>query len=343
MRPGGLGRPSSFNIRSNNPYLGRWSRKRVAPFVAGKTFLVASAVAAFLVVGTAVAYFASTEPGGTAFGGIVGEESSCGKLTGAPLDAEVEDSGLIAGARPTRTVVYTVDATGLQGGVVFACTEVGDVEVVAGGPTARLVFEISSSKRSEADRVRDAVVDAAFREGQGLEILAEHDRPDGEDDGSLVVDVRLEVPPSGAYAVTAATGVGDVRVQDLLLRETSLTTGVGDVTLEDGDATGSIVATSGVGDVHLLLSYVETADIAVETGVGNLMVELPARPDTGYRATGTTGIGSVVLDLPGAHAETKRDEMGGSASASTQGYDAKPTRVAVQATTGTGDVRVFVA
>ncbi|HLE97463.1 MAG TPA: hypothetical protein VI997_08850 [Candidatus Thermoplasmatota archaeon] len=305
-----------------------------------RTVLVASFVAAFLVAGTAVAVLVSRD-GSTLSSRSDDQDEACGGplFSLRRLEAAVEDTGADGGDH--RTVTYTLQPDGLEGGAIRLCTGVGEVTFApSGDDLVTLTFTIrASDDGSEAD-VRDAKVDAVFASDDGgLRVVGWHDADDRRDE-HVSVDVEITLPESGAWDLEGSTGVGDILVNGLLVGGLDLSTGVGDV-VADAEATRDVTASTGVGDVVLDLSSVGAGRIDVSTGVGGVSIELPLRADVGYDATVQTGVGEVELDIgPTESKASDKSPVGGTAKARSDGYADKPTKVVVSATAGTGDASV---
>lgn len=308
--------------------------------LASKGFLVGVTVAAFVVAGTAVAWYSSTREGAFAF--TTGE---CGAvLGGRPIESSRDDSG-VHGSEPRRVVTYEINASGLVGGAIEACTSVGDVEVTpSGDDAAHVVFIIRSEKEADREIVRDTEVKATFvAEDGGLLLVASHlpKRAEQRDAHSVVVSVRVEVPASGAYAFSLTTGVGDVRLDGFEAKEIVANTGVGDVGVFGVDATDDVTATTGVGDVEVDLLSVASSTLRATTGTGDVRLAVPAGNDVGYDVRASTGVGHVEIALGPTEAyDETESEVGGDVHARTKGYSERATKVEIAASTGVGDVLI---
>ena len=308
-------------------------------FLATKGFLVGATVAAFVVAGSSVAWYASTNGGAFAF-----TTSDCGAVVGGrDLGAAREDTGLIGDA-PRRLVTYTVDASSLVGGDVRACSSVGDVEVTTSDDgTASVVFEIRSEHATERarERVAEAVVRAALvDEDGGLLLVAAHE-PTRENDENLVVQIRIVVPASGPYAFHLATGVGDLHLDGFEVSRVDATTGVGDIDVFDLRTRGDVVLHTGVGDVETDLAPLASGRVAVQTGTGDLRVFAAGTPDVGFDVVAATGVGRVDVDVgPTETRESQDSTVGDSVRTRSEGYASKSIQVQVEARTGVGDVSV---
>lgn len=308
--------------------------------LASKGFLVGATVAAFVVAGSAVAWYSATREGTFAF-----TTGDCGAVFGGrPLEAVREDTGVLGGD-PRRVVTYELNASDLAGGDLRACSSVGDLEVSPSDDgRAHVVFTIESEKPGDRDLVRDAVVRATFvEEDGGLLLVAAHEakREEQQKGHSVQVSVRISLPPSGPYAFHLTTGVGDVHLDGFLSRGVAAHTGVGDVGIFGMDMTGDVAASTGTGDMDVDLTSVESGTVAASSGVGDVHVFVPSRPDIGYDAHASTGVGAVHVEIgPTEDHQADKSNVGGDVRARSKGYADRPVKVEVSATTGVGDVGI---
>lgn len=313
-------------------------RGRRMSFIASKGFLVGATVAAFVVAGSAVAWYAATQEGALAI-----TTSECGSvLGGRALDAARDDTGVVGG-EPRRIVTYTVNASELAGGDLRACTSVGDLEVAPSDDgNASVVFVIHSDEARDRDRVADAIVRAAFvAEDGGLLLVAAHDERKRDGDDSISVDVRVLVPATGPYAFHLSTGVGDLRLDGLAAREIAASTGVGDIGVFDVASEGDVTLSTGVGDIETDLASTASSRVTAGTGTGDIMLFMPGGPDVGFEVHATTGVGSVHVDIgPTEAREGGKSTVGDDVRTRSKGYEAKATKVQIEANTGVGDVSV---
>lgn len=310
-------------------------------FLASKGFLVGATVAAFVVAGSAVAWYTATKDGAFAV-----TTSDCGSVFGGrALDADVIDTGASGGAL-RRVVTFKVNVSDLEGGDLRACTSVGDVEVSPSEDgQAQVVFLIEGQDEGDRDLVRDAKVTAVFvEEAGGLLLVAEHEATREENRGghSLQVSVRVRVPASGPYAFDLATGVGDLHLDGFLAEKISASTGVGDIDLMGIDSKGDVEAETGVGDVEIDLMSVESSHVTARTGTGDVFLAIPERPDVGYDAYASTGVGRIEVDVgPTDTYDKSESNVGGDVHARSKGFADRPVQVRIDANTGVGDVAVL--
>lgn len=310
-------------------------------FFASKQFLVAAVVAVAILAAGAGAYALSgpSSDGISLTGGC-----DAPVMGGAPIDVVPTDTTEPGGRR--RTVAYALDAANHQGGKIDLCAVVGDIIVEpATGTRAELVFEIAGDL---AEAVAATEVEARFASQGGQLLIGGWEPVVGKASpifGSDTASARvvLRVPTTGAWAVRADAGVGDVSVSDLLVEDLDLTSDVGNLDLARVDLQGNVSLVASVGDVAAQLASVQSGRVTITSDVGDIAVRLPARVDIGYSAVGTTDVGEVELRLgPSEDYASEGDGPGERESARTAGYAAKPTQVVVEATGSVGDVRIIV-
>lgn len=311
-------------------------------FFTSKPFVVGAIVAA-VILGIGVSAYAFG--GGPSTSGLAFERG-CDPPALGGIPIAVEPNVTVDRAGERRTVVYALDAAAFQGGEIDLCAIVGDIVVEpAPGSRAELVFVIVNDAQAA---VAATEVDAAFS-AQGDRLLVAGWEPVAGksrmlyDSNTAHVQVTLRVPASGAWAVRAATDVGDARVDDLLLGDVELTSDVGNLALAGVDLQGNATLRANVGDARADLASVQAGRIDIVSEVGDVDVALPQRADVGYDAVGETDVGEVELRLGQSEDYgSEGDGPGERERAKTAGFASKPTKVTVEATTSVGDVRIAV-
>lgn len=305
--------------------------------------------AVFLVVFLIVAIVAVVAIAGiTAFWTGARAEASCSVPSpgGTAFAVSPVDSGVTTrGEEAVRVLTYHVPAGELARGVLAVCTGVGEVKVAPSDDgDAHLVLTIHADGRNERESVEAARTNATFtRSGDALGVAAWVEDQGGRGipffgNALAHVDVELRVPDSWPHALHAAADVGRVEVTGLRLSSADLAVDVGDL-VASASASGSFNAKVDVGDVDVTLSEVENATVQATADVGDVRVRVPSGP--GYDVTVASDVGDARVSLPDARVVERDDgPPGTSVHARTDGYDAAPVRVMVDATADVGDVEV---
>lgn len=311
-------------------------------YFTSRQFLVAAAVAAFLVAGAAAAWsFGAGE------GGIVLDARAC--QAPAHLGTQIPTTPRVERDEDGERVVasYDVDAGEAVGGSVHVCTAVGEVLVE---PSPDALAHLQVRVAGEPDAVAATSYGTWFGRHDGTLVLqawVERQASSGSfwgmRNGAEAVIV-LQVPMTGAYDVVALADVGDARVGALLVRELRVETAVGEARATGVDLTGNATISSDVGRAVLSAASVQTGTISVASDVDDVEVELPRRADVGYDVTASADVGDVDVEVGDTELD-ERDSDGPSASAHvrTAGYASKPTQVRVVATADVGSVRVVAS
>jgi hypothetical protein len=219
---------------------------------------------------------------------------------------------------------------------------VGDVEIVpASGSETRVVFTISGDERA----VQATQVEAKFARASdgGLVVAAWESRAGrsvGFFDGrGASASVRIEVPETGAFDVTASADVGDVTLRGLLVGDVTLDTDVGDASVRDADVQGNVTIRTDVGDVDAGIASITNSTVRVTTDVGDAKLRLPSRADIGYDVKATADVGDVRLEIgPTESSDHTKEAPGETWNARSQGYSSKPAQVRVVVTTDVGSI-----
>jgi DUF4097 and DUF4098 domain-containing protein YvlB len=200
-------------------------------------------------------------------------------------------------------------------GVVAAAAEEdlsdlsGQVTVAASGETLRLTGPESEPERHQVQHRLKLTIPA------GLALVVQIG----------VGDVSVESMTGG---MRVETGVGEVRATSCS-GPAALQSGVGDLVVRRH--IGILNAATGVGKIVASLERIEgDGDLSLESGVGDVRVELPDASD--LRVTATTGTGTVSSRIASAR-DTKVSR--GRVTAQTGS-----ARQALRISTGTGDIRI---
>lgn len=305
-------------------------------YLRSRHFVVAASLAALVLAGGASAYYV---------GGIertLALRPACAtpvlEGTGLPLDLSrtTEDN------ERRRDETYRLNASGLRGGALLLCLDVGEVHVEPAegdGVLAQVASDSAAAARATKVEVRahadgDRLVVAVWQTSRGQARSLFHDE-------SASTRLVLRVPTTGPFTLDATTGVGDVRVIGLLLGETRLASDVGNVALRGVDLQGNATIETGVGDATLDAASVVGGRLRVSADVGNAEALLPQRADVGYDVRASTDVGEVVIRIGDVEAsDSQGDGPGERETARSSGYAGKPTKVVVEAATSVGDARV---
>lgn len=306
-------------------------------FFRTKQFVIAAAIA-ILILGAAAATY--TVNGLTA--GWASSEGCHVEMAGEPI--ATEPAVVVDADGRHRTVTYSFDAAGLDGGRLAACSRVGEI-LVEPSLDGRAHVELRIRGES-ADAVAATEVRAVFsRLDGGLGVAAWH-QVVGEEKGMfgsrhVEITTLVRLPATGAFDVSLASEVGDLRVTDLLVGNLTLQSDVGDVRALDVDAQGDVSARSDVGDVILSLRSVQSGVLDAASDVGDIEVALPLRADVGYAVTAQSDVGETEVRIGETETHTsEEDGVGGRVEARSRDYDSKPTKVQVHASSDVGDVGV---
>jgi hypothetical protein len=311
-------------------------------FFSSPQFL-ASAIVALLVLAGGAAAYAWIGPGSPGGFGYAGDGRACDPipLSGAPLATPAPSDETSGGV---RTIAYALPTDATRASLLAACSTVGDVAIAQATGTPRVVFTIRSD---DADALADTNVTLALaRTADGaLQLAAWESRAGTSRDpfqqrGSSV-DVRIEVPEWGAPDVRARSDVGDVLVSQLLVGNMTLRTDVGRARAVGVDITGNVSMQTNVHDVELRAASIQSGRVTLRSDVGTIVAALPARADVGYDVTAKSDVGDVSVNLgPTELYQGNKDGGGGDVHARSQGYDGKPTKVVLEATSNVGAINI---
>src|SRR5574341_31182 len=299
---------------------------------------------------------------------------------GKPLAVRKSDTGIkIQGYVASRVMTQTARAAGLEGGELVVCSEYGRVEIVdSDDDHVRLqirwdAFGEGSAQPGEAAKrvIEETEVQAHLTEHQGrLMVRVWHPRlgfttPGGQ---PAFVSVRLQVPSHGAYRVRTEAFHGLVSVRRLTLASAILRGAVGEkfkgipgfigaTELDNVELAGDVEIDNLAGLPGIRPSVAPeqaapTAPILVKARIasscqlkavtgGDINITIQPAPSLGVPAWGGANNGAVRVAIDkGVKRDTAAGEFRNQDQVESPGYDNKPIRVEVRATSGHGKVNL---
>lgn len=309
-------------------------------FFRTKQFVIAAVAAVFILGAAAAAYTV-----GGFSSGFAHHEGCRVAVEGAPLEAS--PGVLVDEGGRRRTVTYTFDAAGFDGGSLVACSPVGEILVEPSPDTSvHVEFRIRADNAAAAEATDVRVRFTRLGSGLGIaawqETVGESTEAFGTRSASVTTLIRL--PATGAYDVELTSEVGDLRVSQLLVGDLALHSDVGEVRALDVDVQGNVALTSDVGDVIADLRSVQSGRIDASSDVGRVEIRLPQRADIGYDVVAASDVGDVDVRLGETETYTRESEgPGAHVEARSRGYEGKPTKVRVTALSDVGSVQVLAS
>ncbi len=221
-----------------------------------------------------------------------------------------------------------------------------------------LVKKVKASTEEEAAELAVKMVEVKSEHNR-LEIKSkEHGVGIGAVQGG--VRIKAYLPRKFMYSTILRSANGRITVEDLVLTRAQLNTSNGrivcsGVTARDVEARtsngriildrviGNVVARTSNGSIRVGTVRVEKdADYDLATSNGSVRIRPEIRDDIGYSVEASTSLGRIKTDLPGlAFDEDNRRRHGRkSIKAHTEGFDEKPIKVRIRATTTNGSVRI---
>lgn len=299
---------------------------------------------------------------------------------GKPLAVRKSDTGIrIQGYVASRVMTQAASAAALDGGELVVCSEYGRVEIIdSDDDQARLqirwdAFGEGSPHPGEAAKrvIEETEVRAHLTAHQGrLMARVWHPRlgfttPGGQ---PAFVSVRLQVPSRGAYRVRTEAFHGTVAVRRLKLSGATLRGAVGEkfkgipgfigvTELDNVELAGDVDIDNldglpGIRPAVAPAQAAPTAPILVKARVasscqikavtgGDINIAIQPDPSLGVRAWGgaNKGAARVAIDN-GIKRENVAGEFRNQDQAESAGYDGKPFRVEVRATSEHGKVNI---
>jgi hypothetical protein len=297
-------------------------------------------------------------------------------LTARRTDSGITTRGYSA----QQVLTWSADATGLRGGDVVICTEYGRVEIEdSDDAQVRLQVRIegfgegSASPQQAARRViEETELHSSITSSDGrLMVRFWHSTLGFTTPGSqpAFVSVRLMVPSSGGYTLRTEAFHGAVAVRRLTLDKAVLRGNVGykmrgipgfigetelDHVIVAGDVdVDNLIGLPGIrasvpanmaglaAPIRVTASVASTSTITAVTG-GTILIAVQPAPDLGVQAVGESNDGRVTVGIdggtPGDSSSTPQFRM--RRSAATTGFESKPVRMTVRATSGSGSVHI---
>jgi hypothetical protein len=285
---------------------------------------------------------------------------------GKPLPVRKSDTGIqVQGYVASRVLTQTADAAGLKGGELIVCSEYGRVEIVdSDDDKVRLQIRMegfgegSTQPGEVAKRVIEETemrVHMTAHQGR-LRISIWHPTlgftPHGQ---PAWVGIRLQVPASGAYDISCEAYHGTAAVRRLMLSAGNFRGRVGDkfkglpgfigvTELDNVILMGNVNITNEAAALGApILAKVRiaaTSRLTASTG-GDINIAIQPHPSLGVRALAgsNSSTARVAIDR-----EVRREGIAGEFrnqdQAESRGYDSKPIRAEVRATTEHGKVAV---
>jgi hypothetical protein len=279
-----------------------------------------------------------------------------------------------------RVVTLSADAGALRGGDIVVCTEYGRVEIAdSEDDQVRLQvrmegFGEGSPRPGDAAKrvIEETTLHTHLAQADGrLKVSVWHSvlgftAPGGQ---PAWVSVRLHVPPRGEYRVTTQAFHGTVAVRRLTLAGATLRGNIGDklkgipgffgaTELDNVELAGDVdidnlaglpgirppvaAEVSGLAAPILVKASVRSTSRMTAVTGGNINMAFQPAPDLGVQAVGETSTGRVEIRLDDGVAG---DSLGNAAfgirrSFSTAGFEAKPVKIMVRASSGSGSINI---
>ncbi len=219
---------------------------------------------------------------------------------------------------------------------------------------------------------------AENKKNRGLEIQEEGNRlffRVGEKE--IVANVRLRLPRKNLYTLNLDTSNGRIEVAGLRADKVEGDTSNGRIVFRDmvgrifrGDTSNGRVEMKNLkgdefiadtsngsifiqgegkifngdtsnGSITIEPRFRESGEIKADTSNGRIKLHLPAAEDIGYSIMASTSMGSLNIDLPEVEfGERKETYSRKSAAGKTRGYEGKPIKVRVEASTSMGSIHL---
>lgn len=281
--------------------------------------------------------------------------------TGKPLSARKTDTGIQTnGNNAERLFTYIANAPRLKGGDLAICAEYGRVEIMdSDDEQVRLQIRCSSSGEGAAKALADTDVRAHLTADNGLLRVAVWHATQGfaQQMQPCLVNIRLQVPPSGAYKLDALANHGCVGVHRLTLAGAKLRglSGVKmrgvkgylgghdlDNVILSGDLDVETSAPPGFGDTWIqgTLTAIASCKVIARTNEGNIRLSFPPDPRTGLDVIGRAAKGRVIIGINDAPPPPPTSPPQAELRSRTQGYDAAPVHIEVSASSENSNVTI---
>lgn len=221
------------------------------------------------------------------------------------------------------------------------------------GFEAQIMVRARGASEDEARRRAESAYEIRADE-RGFELTSRH-----MEGGHVSVQVTLSVPKGKRYGLDIRTGNGAVELDDLLLRESKVTSGNGRITclgaaaeeMQINTGNGSIEAAgdfaslevrSGNGSVKVRPTGARAQRLKLTTGNGSARVETAQLgADAGFRVEAHTGLGGISCNLPGLEIERQVRSMGHKqVVGQTANFNTAAVPVNIKVHTGLGSVTI---
>lgn len=292
-----------------------------------------------------------------------GRRSLCEKTPppGKPLSAHKTDTGIqTIGSGAERVLTYIADAAKLKGGELMLCAEYGRIEVMdSDDGQVRLQIRCSVIGTGAAQALQDTDVRAHLTADNGLlRVTVWHATQGfGQQSQPCLVNIRLQVPPSGAYKLDALANHGCVGVHRLTLAGAKLRGLSGfkmkgvkgylgghdlDNVVLSGDLDVETSAPAGFGDTWIqgTLTAITSCKVTARTNEGNIRLSFPSDPRTGLDVVGRAAKGRVIIGINDAPPAPPTSPPPPELRGRTQGYDAAPIHIEVVASSDLSNVTI---
>jgi hypothetical protein len=261
----------------------------------------------------------------------------------------------VSGHRAERLLVYSVDAADLEGGTLTIGAEYGRVEIMESDDgTVRLQVRCEALGEGATQAIQDTDVQVRFTAHRGRLGLAVWHTTQGFTPAAqpCLLNIRLQVPPSGAYQIEATAHHGGVGIHRIRLAGGTLRGRVGVKVkgiqgylgghdLDHVTLAGDLAVVSEGGMISGTVSAASSCKLTARTGTGDVRLSFTPDPRLGLNVTAGSEAGSVRLDIgqPGTTGPVS-PQMRTTLRARTEDYDRKPVQVEVTAMSTQGNVVV---
>ncbi|MCI0387763.1 MAG: hypothetical protein MOB07_03185 [Acidobacteria bacterium] len=269
---------------------------------------------------------------------------------------EQSDTGLRDnGDSAERMLNYVFDAGAYSSGNIWLGSEYGRVEILLStDQKAQLQIHLKTDARNAAKAVKETDVVTSFSaNGKQFNLAAWHTKQGYTlEQQPAWMHIRLEVPASASYAITATAEHGGVGIHRLTLKHCKLEGSVGlKVKGQQGYVGGhdlDQVSLDGDLEAHALdmpitgtLRVISSGRVMARTDRGHIQLSFASDPQVGFDAFGGTNKGKVNLNLALASSmEITSGQFVTARQVRSQGYSNKPVRIEVKATTLDGDITI---
>lgn len=280
---------------------------------------------------------------------------------GKSLTARKTDTGIQAvGNQATRLLTFIAEAGKLKGGTLSLCAEYGRIEVMdSDDGQVRLQVRCTATGEGAAKALADTDVRVHLTADNGQLRVAVWHATQGFGAQSLpcAVNIRLQVPPTGAYKLDALANHGCVGVHRLTLAGAKLRGLSGtkmrgikgyqgghdlDNVVLAGDLDLETSAPAGFGDTWIqgTLTAIASCKVVARTNEGSIRLAFPSVLDTGLDVTASSEQGRVMIGLNDKPAGNPDSANQKEWRARSEGYEKLPIKITVEARSKISNVTV---